>query len=100
MAKLTPSTEIRTKEIYSLNSVIHRDASEIINYSKTLTSPSDVFTSLDEIQAYIQECEQKRLDLKNAEVWLKTYLHATRTTLTQGNYQVKVAFKHKAGRVK
>ena len=53
MANLTPSTDIRTKVIYSLNSAIHRDASEIINYSKPLTSPSDILISLDKIQAYI-----------------------------------------------
>ena len=30
-----------------------------------------MFTSLEEIQAYIEECEQKRLDLDNEEVWSK-----------------------------
>ena len=36
-----------------------------------------MFTILEEIQAYIWECEQKRLDLENEEVWLKAYLPAT-----------------------
>ena len=36
-----------------------------------------MFTSLEEIQAYIEESEQKRLDLDNEGVWSKTYLPAT-----------------------
>ena len=36
-----------------------------------------MFTSLEEIQACIEECEQKQLDLENDEAWLKAYLLAT-----------------------
>ena len=32
-----------------------------------------MLTSLKEIQAYIEECKQKRLDLDNEEVWSKAY---------------------------
>ena len=53
-----------------------------------------MFTSLKEIQAFIEECEQKRLDLDNEEVWSKAYLPATRTTEVRGNYEGKVVFKH------
>ena len=53
-----------------------------------------MFTSLKEIQAYIEECEQKRLDLDNEEVWSKAYLSANRTTEARGNYDGKVIFKH------
>ena len=59
---------MRVKVIYSFKSVIHRGAGEIKLYSKTLDSPPGMFTSLKEIQAYIEECEQKRLDLDNEEV--------------------------------
>ena len=45
---------------------------------------------LEEIQAYIKECEQKRLDLENVQVWSKAYLPATRTTEARGNYEGKV----------
>ena len=45
-----------------------------------------------EIQAFIKECKQKRLDLDNEEVWLKAYLPATRTTEVRGNYEGKVVF--------
>ena len=49
---------------------------------------------MEEIQAYIEECEQKRLDLDNEGVWSKTYLPATRTTQAEDNYEGKVIFKH------
>ena len=68
MANITPHIEMRTKVIYSFKSEIHRGAGEIVPYYKTLISPPDMFTSLEEIQAYIEECEQKRLDLDNEEV--------------------------------
>ena len=42
----------------------------------------------------IEECEQKRLDLENEEVWSKAYLPTTRTIETQGNYEGKVIFRH------
>ena len=52
-----------------------------------------MFTSLKEIQAYIEECEQKRLDLDNEEVWSKTYLPAERTTKSQGHYEGVLPYK-------
>ena len=63
MTNLTQHIEMWTKVIYSFKSEIYRSASEIVDYSKTLTSPTGMFTSLEEIQAHIEECEQKRLDL-------------------------------------
>ena len=65
MANITPHIEMRTKVIYSFKSEIHRDAGEIMDYSKTLISPVAMLANLVEIQAYIQECEQKPLDLEN-----------------------------------
>ena len=53
-----------------------------------------MFTSMEEIQAYIEECEQKRLDLDNKEVWSKAYLPAKITTGARSNYEDKVIFKH------
>ena len=73
MANITPHIEMRTKVIYSFKSEIHRGAGDIVPYHKTLTSPPGMLTSLREFQAYIEECEQKRLDLDNEEVWSKMY---------------------------
>ena len=53
-----------------------------------------MFISLKEIQACIEECEQKRLDLDNEEVCSKSYLPAERTTEARGNYRGKVIFRH------
>ena len=94
MDNIIPHIEMRLKVIYSFESVIHRGGGEIKDYSKTLDSPPGIFTSLKEIEAYIEECEQKRLDLDNKEVWSKAYLPATRTTKVRGNYESKVIFKH------
>ena len=74
--------------------MIYRGGGEIKPYSKTLDLSSVMFTSLKKIQAYIEECEQKRLDLDNEEVWSNTYLPAARTTEIRGNYEDKVVFKH------
>ena len=94
MANITPHIEIRTKVIYSFKSEINRGTGEIVDYSNTLTSPLVMFTCLEQIQAYIEECEQRRLDLDNEEVWSNTYLPAERTTGARRNYEGKVIFKH------
>ena len=77
---IRPQTEMRVKVIYSFKAMIHQGAGEIVDYSKILTSPPGMFISLEEIQAYIGECEQKQLDLEKEEVWSKAYLPAERTT--------------------
>ena len=46
MAKIIPHIEMRTKVIYSFKSEIHRGAGEIVDYSKTLTLPPGISTSL------------------------------------------------------
>ena len=94
MVNITAHIEMRTKVVYSCKSEIHQGAGEIKDYNKTLTSPLDMFTSLNNVQAYIEKCEQKRLDLDNEEVWSKAYLPADRTTEARGNYEDKVIFKH------
>ena len=95
MDNITPHIEMRTKQRFkTFKTEIRRDAGEIVDYSKKLTSPPGMFTRLEEIQVYIEECEQKRLDLGNVEVWSKVYLPATRTTEARGNYEGKVIFKH------
>ena len=74
--------------------MIHRRAGVIRPYCKTLDSLPEMFTSLKEIQEYIEEFEQKRLDLDNEEVWSKAHLPSKRTTEARGNYEGKVVFKH------
>ena len=57
MDNIRQQIEIRAKVVYSFKAEIHQGAGKIVDYSKTLTSPSCMFTSLEEIQAYIEECE-------------------------------------------
>ena len=94
MHKATSDIEMRTKMVHSFEAEIHRGTGGIVDYSKALSSPPGMFTRLQEIREYTEECEQKRLDLKNEEVWSKAYLPETRTTKVKGNYQGKVVFKH------
>ena len=94
MANITLHIEMRTKVIYSFKSEIHQGSGEIMPYHKTLTSSPGMFTSLEEIQAYIEKCEQERLDLDNEEVWSKAYFPAKISTEARGNYEGKVIFKH------
>ena len=76
MASITRHIEMRVKVIYSFKSVIYRSGGEIKPYSKTLDSAPDMFTSLKEIQAYIEKCEQKRLACnKHGIIGRSLFLH-------------------------
>ena len=81
MANLAPHNQMRTKVIYSFKSEIHWVVGEVVDYKNYICA------SLEEIQAYIKECEQNQFDMENAEVWSKAYLPATRKTEIQGNSQ-------------
>ena len=94
MANITPYIEMRTNVFYSFKSEVHRGVGDIVPYNKTINSPPSMFTSLKEIQAYIEECEQKWLDLDDEEVWSRAYLPAKRTTEVRDSYEGKVIFKH------
>ena len=92
MEKITPIIEMRTKVIHAFSCVIYRGQGEIIEYSKTFKAPSGTFSSLAEIKEYICQCEQKRLDLEDAETWSKAYLPATATYNSKGVYEGRVRF--------
>ena len=92
MEKITPIIETRTKVIHAFSCVIYRGQGEIIEYSKTFKAPSGTFTSLSDIKEYIRQCEQKRLDLEDAETWSKAYLPATATYASKGVYEGRVRF--------
>ena len=92
MEKITPIIEMRAKVIHAFSCVIYRGQGEIIEYSKTFKAPSGTFSSLAEIKEYIRQCEQKRLDLEDAETWSKAYLPATATYNSKGVYEGRVRF--------
>ena len=92
MEKITPIIETRTKVIHAFSCVIYRGQGEIIEYSKTFKAPSGTFSSLSDIKKYIRQCEQKRLDLEDAETWSKAYLPATATYNSKGVYEGRVRF--------
>ena len=84
--------EMRTKVIYSFHCSIFRGKNEVVEYYKTFSN-NVTFTSLREIEDYIEQCEMKRLDLDNAEVWNKAYLPASIFTDKPGIYEGRVEFK-------
>ena len=92
MEKITPIIETRTKVIHAFSCVIYRGQGEIIEYSKTFKAPPGTFSSLDDIKEYIRQCEQKRLDLEDAETWSKAYLPATATYNSKKVYEGRVRF--------
>ena len=92
MEKITPIIEMRTKVIHAFSCVIYRGQGEIIEYSKTFKAPSGTFSSLADIKEYIRQCEQKRLDLEDAETWSKAYLPETATYASKGVYEGRVLF--------
>ena len=92
MEKITPIIETRTKLIHAFLCVIYRGQGEIIEYSKTFKAPSGTFSSLADIKEYIRQCEQKRLDLEDAETWSKAYLPAIATYASKGVYEGRVRF--------
>ena len=92
MENITPIIEMRTKVIQSFSCLIYRGQGEIIEYSKTFKTPPGTFSSLSEIKEYIQQCEQKRLDLEDTETWSKAYLPATETFDSEGVYEGRVFF--------
>ena len=92
MEKITPIIETRTKVIHAFSCVIYRGKGEIIEYSKTFKAPPGTFLSLADIKEYIHQCEQKRLDLEDAETWSKAYLPATATYNSKGVYEGRVRF--------
>ena len=92
MEKITPIIETRTKVIHAFSCVIYRGQGEIIEYSKTFKAPPGTFSSLAEIKEYIRQCEQKRLDLEDAETWSKAYLPPTATYASKGVYERRVRF--------
>ena len=94
MREITPHISMRTKVVCSFKCYIYRGTDEIIKYEKLLPTRPGLFTSLSEIQGYIEECEQKQLDLDNEEVWSKAYLPEERTTDVKDNYEGKVVFDH------
>ena len=92
MEKMTPIIETRTKVIHAFSCVIYRGQGETIEYSKTFKAPPGTFSSLDDIKECIRQCEQKRLDLEDAETRSKAYLPATTTYNSKGVYEGRVRF--------
>ena len=67
------------KVIYSFSCTIYWGQNQVIPYHKTL-SPNITFTSLNQIEECIKQCELWHLNLDDEEVWSKAYLPAVKIT--------------------
>ena len=90
--ELKPHIEMRSRIVYSFTARIHRGRGEIADYPAKTLRGEGTFTSLSEIEGYIERCETKRLDLEDVEAWMKAYLPATEVVETPGVYQGRVEF--------
>ena len=90
MTNVSREIKMRKKIIYLLKS----DIDQVVFYSKTLTLPPGMFVSLEEIQACIEECKQKRSHLRSTEVCSKARLPATRTIETFKYFQIRLVALH------
>ena len=61
--------EMRTIVVYKFACLIYRLDGQTSNYSKTFKSKN--ITSLSELEKYLEECETRRLDLDDVEIWSK-----------------------------
>ena len=82
---------MRSRIVYSFTARIYRGNGKIVDYEKTLPGEG-TFTSLTSIENYIKQCENRRLDLDNAEVRSRVYLPPTHAVSTPGVYQGRVEF--------
>ncbi len=89
--KITDDIEMRSKIVYSFSCKIHRGGGEVVDYQKTLSN-NKTYTGLTEIAKYIQDCETKRLDLDDSEIWSRAYLPPSSTVETPGVFQGRVEY--------
>ena len=61
-----PVIEMQIRVIYSFSCVVYQGWNQVVQYHKTL-SPNGTFTSLNQIEEYIQQCELRHLNLDNEE---------------------------------
>ena len=93
MKKIKPKIEMRTRVIHAFSCRIYRAKGEIVEYSKTFKSNRQAtFAKLADVEEYIHQCEQKRLDLEDSETWSKAYLPPTMVSDFKGVYEGRVLF--------
>ena len=81
---------MRTIVVYKFSCQIYRLDGQISNYSKTFKSK--FITSLSELEKYLKECETRRLDLDDVEIWSAAYLPSAGSVNMPGIYEGRVDF--------
>ena len=81
--KIKSQVEMRTTVVYRFSCIIYRLDGHVSPYHKTFTSKD--ITSLSELEKYLEECETRRLDLDDVEIWSKAYLPSAGSVNIPGN---------------
>lgn len=85
--KVKQVVEMGTTVVYKFSCLIYRLDGQI---AKTFKSKN--ITSLSELEKYLEECETRRLDLDNVEIWSKAYLPSAGSVNIEGAYEGRVEF--------
>ena len=93
MAKITPRVDMRVVVVYSFSCDIYQGDGGVTRYHKTKSTEGSL-SSLADIEAFIQQCEMKRLDIEDVEFWSKAYVPAERTIETPGAFEGRLIFDH------
>ena len=93
MDEIKAKVAMRTRLLHAFSCIIYRGEEEIVEYSKTFKSNKQAtFANFADIEEYIHQCVQKRLDLEDSETWSQAYLPATLIYDSKGVYEGKVLF--------
>ena len=84
---------MRTRVVFRFSCTIYQGQNQVVQYHKTLSS-NGTFTSLSQVEEYIKQCELRRLDLDDEEIWSKSYLPAARLTNDLEAYKGRDELRH------
>ena len=93
MTTINSHVDMRVVVVYSFSCDIYQGDGGVTPYHKNKSSKGSL-SSLEEIEAFISQCEMQRLDIEDAEFWSKAYLPPERTIETLGAFEGKLIFDH------
>ena len=86
MGKITPHVDMRVVVVYSFSCDIYQGEGGMTEYHKSKSTKGSL-SSLQAIEAFIEQCEMQRLDIEDAEFWSKAYSPPERTIETPSVFE-------------
>ena len=93
MVAITHHVDMPVVVVYSFSCDIYQGGGAVNKYHKSKSTEGS-FSSLAEIEAFIEACEMQWLDVEDGEFWSKAYLPSERTIETPGAFKGKLIFDH------